>query len=224
MTVASRSSAQGAIAAHPGTCAAECMSGSVSGANIFRDLLASARDVLGGRPASSRRSRMRAGRRRIASGAACARGWRLNSRIRPAFLVLSAALSISGCAQFEQVELRTPRLATSPLEPSAARTVEELDTTTAAERDAAVATGPAGRLLGRTVASLGDPTAPGFWIETPLVATERPGRLVYPANGNSVEITLIPSEGGSSRVSLAAMRLLEAPLAGLPTLEVHALP
>ncbi len=103
-------------------------------------------------------------------------------------------------------------------------TVEELDTTTAAERDAAVASGAAGRLLGQTVASLGDATTPGFWIETPLATAEGPGRLVYQASGRSVEVTLLPSEGGSSRVSLAAMRLLDAPLAGLPTLEVHALP
>lgn len=221
MTAVSRSSVQGmAVAGHSGTCAAASM----PGASIFRDLLASGRDVPCDRLASTGRSRMCAGGRRNASGAAGGRGWRLNSRTCPAFLVLAATLSISGCAQFEPVELRKPRLAMLPLEPSAARTVEELDTTTAAERDAAVASGRAGRLLGRTVASLGDPTTPGFWIETPLVATERPGRLVYPANGNSVEIRLIPSEGGSSRVSLAAMRLLEAPLAGLPTLEVHALP
>ena len=148
----------------------------------------------------------------------------MNLGIRSGFVVVAAALSLAGCAPFGQVEVRKPQLATSPLAPSGARTVEELDATTVEERDAAAALGAAGRLLGETVASLGDATVPGFWVETPLATSEMPGRLVHPANGKSVEVTLMPSEGGSSRVSLAAMRLLEAPLAGLPTLEVYALP
>ena len=148
----------------------------------------------------------------------------MNSGIRSGFLAVAAALFLSSCGQFEQAEIRKPQLLTSPLAPSAAKTVEELDATTAAERDAAVALGATGRLLGETVASLGDATVPGFWVETPLATAEGPGRLVYPANGKSVEVALMPSEGGSSRVSLAAMRLLEAPLAGLPTLEVYELP
>ncbi len=148
----------------------------------------------------------------------------MKSGIRPGILAVTAVVSLSSCGQFEQAEVVRPQLVTSPLAPSGAMTVEELDATTAAERDAAVAPGAAGRLLGETVASLGDATVPGFWIETPLAEATGPGRLVYPANGNGVEVTLMPSEGGSSRVSLAAMRLLEAPLAGLPTFEVYALP
>ena len=72
------------------------------------------------------------------------------------------------------------------------------------------------------MASLGDPAQPGFWMTTPLVTSERPGRLEYPLKGTSVEVTLIPSEAGSSRVSLAALRLLEAPLADLSELDVFA--
>lgn len=148
----------------------------------------------------------------------------MKSGIRFGFLAVATALLLSSCAQFERAVVGKPQLVTQPLAPSAAKTVEELDTTTDAERDAAAARGATGRLLGETVASLGDATKSGFWIETPLAEAEGPGRLVYPANGKSVEVTLMPSGGGSSRVSLAAMRLLEAPLAGLPTLEVHALP
>ena len=148
----------------------------------------------------------------------------MNSGIRSGFLAVAAALLLSGCAQFERAVVGKPQLVTQPLAPTAARTVEELDTTTDAERDAAAAPGAAGRLLGESVASLGDATRSGFWIETPLAKAEGPGRLVYPDNGRSVEVTLMPSDGGSSRVSLAAMRLLDAPLAGLPTLEVYALP
>ena len=157
-------------------------------------------------------------------GAASDGGRAMNSGIRSGYLAVAAAILLASCAQLERVEIRKPELAKAPLAPSAAKTVEELDATTAAERDAAVALGAAGRLLGETVASLGDATVPGFWVETSLATAEGPGRLVYPASGNSVEVTLMPSEGGSSRVSLAAMRLLEAPLAGLPTLEVYELP
>ena len=112
-----------------------------------------------------------------------------------------------------------------------ARTVEEFDTTTAADREAALAPAPGagtesgdGR-LGVTIASLGDPTLPGFWIKTPLVSEEKSGRIVYVTSGRSVQVTLIPSGGpvgGGSQVSLAAMRLLDAPLAGLPELVVYA--
>jgi len=108
-----------------------------------------------------------------------------------------------------------------------ARTVEEFDTTTAADRQAALTPGPAaedGR-LGATIASLGDPAEPGFWIKTPLVSAERSGHIVYVTSGRSVQVTLMPSDGpagGGSQVSLAAMRLLDAPLAGLPEIVVYA--
>ncbi len=148
----------------------------------------------------------------------------MDLRIRSLILGVTAFLSLSGCAQFGHVEARKPPRAVSPLAPSAAKTVEELDVTTAADRDAAAAPGAVGRLLGQTVASLGDATVPGFWIRTPLASAQGPGRLAYQASGKDVAVTLMPSEGGSSRVSLAAMRVLDAPLAGLPTLEVYMLP
>jgi len=105
--------------------------------------------------------------------------------------------------------------------PPDAQTVEEFDTTTAEERQAAATPSSGGALLGTTVASLGDAGAPGFWIETPLVSEVGRGRIRYPETGRSVEVELRPSEGGSSRVSLAALRLLEAPLTELVTLEVY---
>jgi len=109
--------------------------------------------------------------------------------------------------------------------PSNARTVEEFDTTTEAERRAAIATTPAaGGLIGLTIASLGAPTEPGFWLKTPLVSTAQTGRVTFPDTGKSVEVDLIPIEGeasAGSRISLAAMRLLGAPLTGLPQLQVY---
>ena len=107
-----------------------------------------------------------------------------------------------------------------------AKTIEELDTTTPEQRREAVAAAPAsgdGR-IGTTVASLGAPGEPGFWIKTPLVSEEQTGRLVYVGSGRSVQVKLLPSggpAGGGSQVSLAAMRLLYAPLAGLVELVVY---
>ena len=141
---------------------------------------------------------------------------------------LSVALALSGCAVPSQVEpdgngaagaVETSGLA-APSPPAGARTVEQFDTTTEAQRVAA-ASDAGGRLLGTTVASLGDASRAGFWIETPLVSERGTGHLVYPATGKSVEVELIPAESGGSRVSLAALRLLEAPLTDLPVLEVY---
>ena len=120
-----------------------------------------------------------------------------------------------------------------PKPPAAsARTVEEFDTTTPEAR--AVAAAPAvpaapartgdGR-LGTTVASLGAADDPGFWIKTPLVKERQSGRLYYAATGRNVQVQLIPLDGSSasgSQVSLAAMRLLDAPLTGLPEIVVYA--
>ena len=136
----------------------------------------------------------------------------------------AGVLIVSGCVVPSPVDGRTvtvetPELAAPP-PPKSARTVEQFDTTTEAQRVAA-ATGAGGKFLGTTVASLGDPSRAGFWIETPLVTTRGTGRLVYPATGRSAEVELIPAAGGGSRVSLAALRLLEAPLTELPVLEVY---
>lgn len=137
---------------------------------------------------------------------------------------------LTACAEFpllqnEPVPEETPAVVEglgAPSPPENARSVEEFDTTTEEQRIAAAAPAAGGRLLGTTVASLGDPSRPGFWIETTLATAPGKGRLVYPVNGKSVEVELFPIESGSSRVSLAAFRLLEAPLTDLPVLEVYA--
>jgi hypothetical protein len=117
-----------------------------------------------------------------------------------------------------------PAAAPAVVAPAAAQLPEDLDSTTTAERAAALAPPPSGeRELGRTVTSLGDPVDPGFWLETPLVTKPGKGRVVYPATGQSVAVDLRPIEGpatGGSRISLPAMRLLGAPLTGLPELIV----
>ncbi len=145
------------------------------------------------------------------------------------YTVAAIFLLTTACAQIglpaterpdEAVVLAAPELSAPP--PANARTVDQFDTTTREQRVAAAAPAARGTLLGTTVASLGDPSRPGFWIETPLAKTAGKGRLVYPANGKSTEVALIPSDASSSRVSLAALRLLDAPLTDLPVLEVYA--
>ncbi len=114
----------------------------------------------------------------------------------------------------------------APTPPPTARTVEDFDTTTAEDRAAAVNTDAdtgGEKTLGNTVASLGDPTKPGFWLETPLVSSPRAGRVVSNETGKEVLVDLIPIDGpatAGSRISLAAMRLLGVSLAGLPELQV----
>lgn len=137
---------------------------------------------------------------------------------------VSEALSGDGATDFE---VDVPG-ASAPPPPPEARTVEQFDTTTAADRAEAAAPTDAsnGAPLGTTIASLGDPADPGFWAETPLVSEVRQGRLTYPATGKSVQVELRPSggeAGSGTRVSLPALRVLEAPLTALPELEVFAL-
>ncbi|WP_299416626.1 hypothetical protein [uncultured Sulfitobacter sp.] len=119
-----------------------------------------------------------------------------------------------------------PVLTAAPPPPKAAKTQEALDTTTKEQRaKAAAPAAPAqtSKLLGTTVASLGSPTEPGFWLKTPLVKTETSGRVTNKANGKSSAVTLIPIDGpanGGSRLSLPAMRLIEASLTELTELDV----
>lgn len=78
--------------------------------------------------------------------------------------------------------------------------------------------------LGTTIATLGDPSRPGLWLETPLVSTQTTGRIVT-EGGESLDVTLIPSgglPGSGSRISLAAMQALGLGLTDLATLTVIA--
>jgi hypothetical protein len=108
-----------------------------------------------------------------------------------------------------------------PPPPEGAATVEEFDTTSQADRDAALAPVAQAASLGFTVATLGSPTEPGFWLRTPLVTQVAEGRVEY--QGRSLNLELRPSggdAGSGSQLSLAAMRLLDAPLTGLIEIEV----
>ncbi|WP_254695307.1 hypothetical protein [Oceanicola sp. D3] len=155
--------------------------------------------------------------------------------------VTAAALVLAGCAEGPfamkpkaeateakagESESKAPVAAAAPPPPENARTADQFDTTTEEEKQAAAAAPVAAeKELGTTIASLGDPTDPGFWAETPLVTVAQSGRLVYPGNGNSVQVELRPSggePGSGTRVSLPAFQVLGAPLTGLPELVVYA--
>ena len=163
--------------------------------------------------------------------------------MRHAILTSLAALTLTGCGDFAQrvglapkaTPVAAPAATTAeapaalapetaaPPPPPAAQTAEALDTTTPEQRAAAAAPPAAPTsALGTTVVSLGSPTEPGLWLKTPLVDSERQGRVTNPANGKSSLVTLIPIDGpesAGSRMSLAAMRLIEVSLTDLTEVE-----
>jgi len=142
-------------------------------------------------------------------------------------------LGLAGCAETEfdnlfpppphlESQNAYPSPAEPPPPPENAVTVAQFDTASAEDKTAAIAPSApsvAGS-LGTTVASIGDPTAPGFWVETPLVSTETQGRVQSKSTGRTVKVTLKPVSGGSSRISLSALQLLDLDLSGLHELVV----
>lgn len=104
-----------------------------------------------------------------------------------------------------------------------ARTASALDTTTTAQKAAALAAPaqPSGeRALGKTAVALGNVTEPGFWLRSGLVKTAGAGRVVTAA-GKSIAVDLIPGSG-ASQLSLAAFRALNLPLTDLPEVTLFA--
>ena len=83
-------------------------------------------------------------------------------------------------------------------------------------------TAPSFRGSATTVASLGDPSLPGLWMETPLVAAEQQA-LIRSSRNTQVVVTLKPvpgAETGGSRLSIGAMRALGLPLTELAEVQV----
>ncbi len=142
----------------------------------------------------------------------------------------SAPAGLAAPEAVEMTPLSAP-LSAPPFAPpgaTGAQSADALDTATAAERAAASTTAgtTAGTTaLGVTIASLGDPTAAGFWLRTPLVSAPAKGRVVA-AGGASAVVDLIPSggvAGAGSQISLSALRVLGLSLTDLPELSVFRL-
>jgi hypothetical protein len=156
-----------------------------------------------------------------------------------AFALILPALLLSACAKIpffgsryaamepvaaiEMHPQTRPNSAGAMAPPVGARTVAALDTTTAAQKDAALTapTPPKGETsLGKTAVALGDVTEPGFWLRSGLVKTAGAGRVLT-ADGNSIAVDLIPGSG-ASQLSLAAFRALNLPLTALPDVTLFA--
>lgn len=116
-----------------------------------------------------------------------------------------------------------PPVATTTLMPALGqgKSVASFDTTSAAEKQAAVAkTGGAEQKLGTAVVALGSPAEQGFWVRSALVKTAGKGRVVT-ASGASVNVDLQPGSGAAS-LSLAAFRALGLGLTDLPEVTIYA--
>lgn len=103
--------------------------------------------------------------------------------------------------------------------PQRAALAAVLDTTTPAEKAAALAAPATGAELGRVVVSLGNPAEPGFWLRSALVSAPRPG-TVRLASGATAQVDLLPLAGGGAQLSLAAYRALGLGLTDLPQVTV----
>lgn len=144
-------------------------------------------------------------------------------------ILLPLALVLGGCANLpfgpravapeSAVETRPVSRPAAP--PAGARTAAALDTTTEAQKAAALAApAPAGAVaLGTVAVSLGNVTEPGFWLRSSLVSAPGKGRVEV-AGGASVAVDLIPGEG-AAQLSLPAYRALGLPLTALPQVTVY---
>lgn len=106
--------------------------------------------------------------------------------------------------------------------PKGARSAAALDTTTPAQKAAALAPPkPAGeRALGKTAVALGNVTEPGFWLRSALVKTAGPGRVLT-AKGATIAVDLLPGSG-AAQLSLSAFRALNLSLTDLPEVSIFA--
>ncbi|MGQ0564162.1 MAG: hypothetical protein ACT4OK_03700 [Gemmobacter sp.] len=110
-----------------------------------------------------------------------------------------------------------------PVPVAGATTAAALDTTTEADKAAALAPPPAPageRSLGTTAVALGNPAEPGFWLRSSLVTAPGAGRVAV-AGGASIAVDLIPGTG-SAQLSLPAFRALNLPLTALPEVTIFA--
>jgi hypothetical protein len=149
-------------------------------------------------------------------------------------LSLMLVLALPGCATLFPKADRTPLTGPTARDPAVEMTpaagttalgaqavrAEVLDTTSAAEKAAALAAPAASgeQELGRTVVALGPPAEQGLWLRTALVTAPVQGR-VETAAGKSLTLELRPGTGGAL-LSLAAFQALGLGLTDLPEVAV----
>lgn len=148
-------------------------------------------------------------------------------------LVPVLALSLSGCALLQRkpeaapppaeatdlaTEIASPVETTSLETMGAGQSVEALDSTSEAEKSAALAAPAGGGELGRQVVALGSPADPGLWVQTSLVTAVTQGTVRAP-NGQTLAVELRPGSG-AALMSLAAYQALGIALTDLPELVI----
>ena len=138
------------------------------------------------------------------------------------FAIIGSAVMLAGCAALldraapapEAVEETVAAVEEVQPAPRPDSEAEQADPAAAAARPG---------VLGRTVASLGDPTEDGTWLITGLVTQPARGRVTDLATGAQARVDLRPSgaaPGAGGRLSLAGFQALGLPLTALPDLEV----
>lgn len=151
------------------------------------------------------------------------------------FIFLSLVLTAtSGCAVLDRLNpggAAAPAASDQAAAPVAAapapvlgagRTAAALDTTTAEQKQAALAAPAASgeRQLGKVAVSLGSPAEPGIWLRSSLVTAPGKGRVVT-ASGQSVAVDLLPGQG-AAQLSLPGFVALGLSLTALPEVTVFA--
>ncbi|MCX7288774.1 MAG: hypothetical protein NTW20_14815 [Rhodobacterales bacterium] len=155
--------------------------------------------------------------------------------MKTALIIPSLVLALSGCAVLQkdgvasvtgpaEAQPATEMVAAAATTALGARAVsaESLDTTTPAERQAALAAPASGAesQLGRVVVALGPPAEQGLWLSSALVTAAAQGRIET-ATGQSLVLELRPGKGGAL-LSLAAFQALGLSLTDLPEVTVFA--
>lgn len=138
---------------------------------------------------------------------------------------MGVVIALAGCVGQPEAVVAPPEVVVAdPLDvvapPVDARRVDEFDTTTEAQRVAALDTAQDGVFLGEAVLSLGDPGRAGFWVETSLVSINGQGRVALNDGDREVDVELLAGTG-SGRISLAALRLLEVDLTSLVEVNIY---
>lgn len=158
--------------------------------------------------------------------------------MRQTLLSLALAVFVSGCALFSPAgrdsrpasitgpSAAQPATDFAPVAASAALgasavSATDLDSTTTAEKTAALAAPAEGgeRKLGSTVVALGPPAEQGFWLSSMLVTEVTKGRVVA-GPGQSLAVELRPGTG-AALLSLAAYQALGLNLTDLPEVTVY---
>jgi hypothetical protein len=131
-------------------------------------------------------------------------------------------LALAGCDVFQAGQPAKAPVAAVPVSASplgVGKTAAALDSTTAAEKAAALAAPKGGaHKIGSAVVALGNPAEQGFWLKSALIVVPGKGHVVT-EDGGSIAVDLLPGDG-AAQLSLAAFRALGLGLTDLPEVTI----